>query len=261
MDTSAGISLRPSATLLCVLNGGNPAVLVRSKGHLEYRTPSTPPPPTPKQSGLSGLLRRLAGGRGSDEVDTSPFPFDQAGQILNDLLISTPPEAPHRVCIAVPAWANDSQRQKIADGARAAGWNVLGLANEPVAAAMASGLLGSGDGTVLVYDLSEDHFDVSVITIRGLEFEVLATDGLTELNTKLLPADFLAQTETPCQRALKYAGLDAAAIDAVVLAGASTREPQVVEFVTGLFGQPPLTRFDPEDIVGFGAAVRASMLV
>jgi len=42
--------------------------------------------------------------------------------------------------------------------------------------------------------------------------------------------------------------------------GEFTRERQTVEFVSELFRRPPLSRFDPEEGVGIGAAAHASIL-
>lgn len=260
MDTSAGISLRPSASLLCVLNGGDPLVVARTNGfRADTRDRFSPPPEPPKRGGLAGLLGRLTGAKPSAEPPP-PFAFDRAAELLRDLKIASASTGLHRVAIAVPSWSNDVQRQQVADGARAANWALLGLVNEPTAAAMASGALREGDGTVLVYDLAEGRFDVTLVATRGLTFEVLSTDGLTGVGAGLALPDLLAKTEAPCRRALKYAGLDAAAIDTVVLVGETARDPKTAEYVTQRFGQPPLTRFDPEEVVGFGAAVHASIL-
>lgn len=261
MDTSAGISLRPSSSQLCVLNGGDPRVIASARGFREFLQPpaSTPPDP-PRRTGLAALLGRFAGKSPSPEAPPSPFPFEHAADLLRDLMRAAPSGAPRRVAIAVPAWAHDGQRQQVADGARAAGWDYLGLVNEPTAAAMASGLLQQGDGTALVYDLAEGRFDVTIIAICGTSFEVLAADGLLKCNDNPTLSELLARTEKPCHRALAQAGCRSNALDTVVLVGETARNPQTVEFVTSLFGQPPLARFDPEEVVGFGAAVHASIL-
>lgn len=261
MDTSAGIALRPSASQLCALNGGDPRVIASARGFREFlRPPSSVPPQPPRRSGLAALFGRLTGASTSPESPPSPFPFEHVAELLRGLMHAMPSSAPRRVAIAVPAWANDVQRQQVADGAHTAGWDFLGLVNEPTAAAMASGLLQHGEGTALVYDLAEGRFDVTVVAFRGTSFEVLAADGLLKCDDNPTLPELLARTETPCHRALAQAGYRSNAIDTVVLVGETARNPQTVEFVTRLFGQPPLTRFDPEEVVGFGAAVHASIL-
>ncbi|GMV90887.1 MAG: hypothetical protein AMXMBFR82_06650 [Candidatus Hydrogenedentota bacterium] len=261
MDTSAGISLGPSATLLCVLNGGDPRVAARVHGYRDLvAAPVRPEPEPARQGGLAGLIGRFAGGKRTPESADTRFPFARAGALLRDLMAATPPGEPRRVCVAVPAWANDVQRQQVATGAREAGWELIALCNEPTAAAMASGLLRDGDGTALVYDLAADHFDVTIVAFRGIDFEVLASDGLLNQDASVPLQQRLADTTAPCKRALAYANLDAAHIDSVVLVGDATRETQTVDFVTTLFGKAPITRFDPEEVTAIGAAVHASLL-
>src|SRR5690606_27165001 len=61
--------------------------------------------------------------------------------------------------ITVPAYFTDSQRQATKDAGRIAGLEVLRIINEPTAAALAySRQLGSGEQTVLVFDLGGGTF-------------------------------------------------------------------------------------------------------
>jgi Fe-S protein assembly chaperone HscA len=83
--------------------------------------------------------------------------------------------------ITVPAWFDDAQRQATKDAAALAGLECLRILNEPTAAALAYGIDGSKDGTVLVYDLGGGTFDVSVLRIDDGVFRVLATAGDTHL--------------------------------------------------------------------------------
>ena len=86
------------------------------------------------------------------------------------------------IVVTVPAYFNDSQRRATADAAQAAGVNVLGILNEPTAAAIAYGVKNSGmDKTVLVYDLGGGTFDVTILEIKGNEYTVVASDGDTHL--------------------------------------------------------------------------------
>lgn len=261
MDTSAGISLRPSLSLLCMLSEAEPIMAASAKGYREGLPTPAPIRQAPqKRRGIAGLFGRRATEKPSYDRETSPFPFDRAGELLEALMAATPPDVPRRVCVAIPAYAHDGQRQAVADGARAAGWDLLALVNEPTAAAMASGVLRKDAGTALVYDLSEDRFDVSIAAFRGIDVEILAADGVLTTRDCHNLTELLATTEAPSLRALKYAGIDARAIDAIVLVGETTRDLQTVEFVTQLFGQPPWSRFDPEEIVGIGAAIAASII-
>jgi molecular chaperone DnaK (HSP70) len=69
------------------------------------------------------------------------------------------------------------------------------------------------------------------------------------------------RTLEPCRQALADAGLEASAIDEVVLVGGSTRIPLVRRLVGELFGRPPHTELNPEEVVALGAAVQADILV
>ena len=83
--------------------------------------------------------------------------------------------------VTVPAWFDDAQRQATKDAVQLAGLTCLRILNEPTAAALAYGLDGKQDGTVLVYDLGGGTFDVSILRIQQGVFRVLATAGDTHL--------------------------------------------------------------------------------
>ena len=68
------------------------------------------------------------------------------------------------------------------------------------------------------------------------------------------------RTLDSCRRALRGAGLGPAAVDHVVMVGGSTRVPHVRRRVGELFGRPPYTALNPEQVVALGAAVQASVL-
>ncbi|XP_055496232.1 heat shock cognate 71 kDa protein-like [Leucoraja erinacea] len=87
------------------------------------------------------------------------------------------------VVITVPAYFNDSQRQATKDAGTIAALNVMRIINEPTAAAIAYGLdkAGSGEHSVLIFDLGGGTFDVSILTIEDGIFEVKSTSGDTHL--------------------------------------------------------------------------------
>ncbi|MBK1834016.1 Hsp70 family protein [Roseibacillus ishigakijimensis] len=70
----------------------------------------------------------------------------------------------------------------------------------------------------------------------------------------------LKRTEACCRRALSDAGLFSSQIDAVVLAGGSTRVPAVRENVEAIFGRPVEEGVDPDESVGLGAAIQAGII-
>jgi len=83
--------------------------------------------------------------------------------------------------ITVPAYFNDAQRQATKDAGKIAGLNVLRIINEPTAAALAYGLDKKKNETVLVFDLGGGTFDVSILEVGDGVFEVKATNGDTHL--------------------------------------------------------------------------------
>merc|ERR1719371_70216 len=85
--------------------------------------------------------------------------------------------------ITVPAYFNDSQRASTKDAGSISGLNVLRIINEPTAAAIAYGLdkQSSSERNVLIFDLGDGTFDVSLLTIEEGIFEVKATAGDTHL--------------------------------------------------------------------------------
>ncbi|XP_035222404.1 heat shock protein 70 B2-like [Stegodyphus dumicola] len=84
--------------------------------------------------------------------------------------------------ITVPAYFNDAQRQATKDAGIIAGFEVLRILNEPIAAAIAYGLHKDieEEKTVFLLDMGSGTLDVSVLNIKqGPEFEVKATVGDT----------------------------------------------------------------------------------
>lgn len=83
--------------------------------------------------------------------------------------------------ITVPAYFNDSQRNATKAAGEIAGLKVLRIINEPTAASLAYGLDKKTDQKIAVYDLGGGTFDISVLEIGDGVFEVLATNGDTQL--------------------------------------------------------------------------------
>jgi molecular chaperone DnaK len=83
--------------------------------------------------------------------------------------------------ITVPAYFNDAQRQATKDAGKIAGLNVLRIVNEPTAAALAYGLDKKTDETIAVYDFGGGTFDISILEVGEGVVEVKATNGDTHL--------------------------------------------------------------------------------
>ncbi len=83
--------------------------------------------------------------------------------------------------ITVPAYFNDDQRQATKDAGKIAGLNVKRILNEPTAASLAYGLDKEGDHKIAVYDFGGGTFDITLMEVGDGVFEVLSTNGDTEL--------------------------------------------------------------------------------
>ena len=206
-----------------------------------------------------------------------------------------------RAVITVPAYFNDAQRAATKRAGELAGFDVERLLAEPTAAALSYGLDRLADKSkVAVYDLGGGTFDVSVLELNGGVFQVLATNGDTQLGGDDLDAaiaerfgltraeaeaakkrlseaescdlpvpkslfesicrPIIERTRKHCLRSLQDAGLKPGDLDEVILAGGATRMPLVREFVRAIFGREPNTSQHPDEAVALGAAIQAGIL-
>ncbi len=83
--------------------------------------------------------------------------------------------------ITVPAYFDNPQRDATKAAGEIAGLEVKRIINEPTAASLAYGLDKKSDEKIAVYDLGGGTFDISVLEIGDGVFEVLGTDGDTQL--------------------------------------------------------------------------------
>ncbi|HOY69120.1 MAG TPA: molecular chaperone DnaK [Candidatus Ozemobacteraceae bacterium] len=83
--------------------------------------------------------------------------------------------------ITVPAYFDDAQRQATKDAGAIAGIEVKRIINEPTAAALAYGLDKQGERKILVFDLGGGTLDVTILELGNGVFEVLSTNGDTQL--------------------------------------------------------------------------------
>ena len=220
MSKVIGIDLGTTNSVVAVMEGGEPAVIVNQEGG---RT-------TPSVVGFTKDGERLVGqvakrqgvtnpentvfsikrfmGRKHGEVspETSRVPYQVVKADNGDAWVEvrgkkySPPEISAIILqklktaaedylgekvtdavITVPAYFNDAQRQATKDAGKIAGLNVLRIVNEPTAAALAYGLDKKKDETIAVYDFGGGTFDISILEVGEGIVEVKATNGDTHL--------------------------------------------------------------------------------
>ena len=111
--------------------------------------------------------------------------------------------------LGVPANANSNQRFLTQEAAREVGFEVLGLLNEPSAAAVEYACRKGGNrknhgrGGLVVYDLGGGTFDVSLVDLGEAERSVIASDGISNLGgdnfDEILGLLALAEAGRPAQ--------------------------------------------------------------
>ena len=220
MSKIIGIDLGTSNSVVAVLEGAAPKVLVNTQG--SRLTPSVVAF-TDKGERLVGQIarhqqvtnpqntiysiKRFMGRRHSEvsqEEKIVPYKITGSADELVKVDVRgkeyTPPEISAMVLqdlkktaedylgekvteavITVPAYFNDSQRQATKDAGRIAGLDVKRIINEPTAAALAYGLEKNANQKIVVFDFGGGTFDVSILDIGDNVFEVLSTNGDTHL--------------------------------------------------------------------------------
>ena len=101
----------------------------------------------------------------------------------------------------------------------------------------------------------------------NLPYVTADASGPKHLNVKLTRAkleslveDLISKTITPCEKALKDAGLSSSDINEVILVGGQTRMPKVQEVVKSFFNKEPKKEVNPDEAVAMGAAIQAGVL-
>ena len=211
-----GIDLGTTNSVVAVMEGSSPKVLINSSG--SRLTPSVVGF-TDKGERLVGQIarhqqvtnpentvfsiKRFMGRRHnevSSEEKTVPYKITGAADELVKVEVRgkdyTPPEVSAMILqdlkktaedylgeeitkavITVPAYFNDSQRQATKDAGKIAGLEVERIINEPTAAALAYGLEKKKNEKVAIFDFGGGTFDVSILDIGDNVFEVLSTNG------------------------------------------------------------------------------------
>ncbi|WP_300458223.1 molecular chaperone DnaK [Desulfobacula sp.] len=111
------------------------------------------------------------------------------------------------------------------------------------------------------------ELSTSMETDVNLPFITADGSGPKHLNIKItraklesLVSTLLDRLITPCQTALKDAGLSAQDINEVILVGGMTRMPAVQDRVKTFFGKTPNKGVNPDEVVAIGAAVQGAVL-
>jgi len=79
--------------------------------------------------------------------------------------------------ISVPAHFDEVRRKATMDAGTMAGLNVIGIVNEPVAAALYYATTREVTGKVLVYDLGGGTFDVTILDVKGHQMDIVCSQG------------------------------------------------------------------------------------
>jgi len=128
--------------------------------------------------------------------------------------------------------ASPAVRQALRDCAEAM---KIELSERGVTRMRIEGLPPAGDGAEPVFECTRERFEELIEPLLG-------------------------RTIDACGVVLREAGLSVEQIDRVVLVGGSTRIPAVRSAVEDFFGREPYTALDPDEVVGLGAGVQASIL-
>ncbi len=220
MDKIIGIDLGTTNSVVAVMEGSSPKVLVNASG--SRLTPSVVGF-TDKGERLIGQIakhqqvtnpentvfsiKRFMGRRHSEvsseeklvpyKITGSPeqlvkvdvrgkeyTPPEISAMVLQDLKKTAEDylgEKVEQAVITVPAYFNDSQRQATKDAGKIAGLKVERIINEPTAAALAYGLEKKKEEKIAVFDFGGGTFDISILDIGEKVVEVLSTNGDTHL--------------------------------------------------------------------------------
>ncbi len=97
-----------------------------------------------------------------------------------------------------------------------------------------------------------------IMPVDGVPKHLVRT--LTRAKFEQLSDSLIKRTISPCEKALKAAGLSKSDIDEVILVGGSTRIPAIQDAVKNFFGKEPSKGVNPDEVVAVGAAIQGGVL-
>lgn len=83
--------------------------------------------------------------------------------------------------VTVPAYFDEKRRKATMDAANLAGLPILGIVNEPTAAAIFYSSIHNIDGRNLVFDLGGGTFDITIMDVSGETISVICSEGDSNL--------------------------------------------------------------------------------
>src|SRR6266508_1860287 len=220
MGKAVGIDLGTTNSVVAVMEGGKPTVVINNEG--SRLTPSVVAFTKTGERLVGQIARRQAVlnpentiysakrfigrryGEVQSEIKNVPYkvvagpndavrfeiqgkqyaPEEISAQVLRKLADDAGKYLGEKVTdavITVPAYFNDAQRTSTKDAGKIAGLNVLRIINEPTAAALAYGLDKKKEEKIAVFDLGGGTFDISILELGEGVFEVKSTNGDTFL--------------------------------------------------------------------------------
>ncbi len=197
MAIIAGIDLGTTFSALAILNKiGRPEIVPNSEG--ERITPSAVyfdedqdatvrvgieavncRQLNPERS-IRWIKRHMGDSQWRKQIDNKAWtPEEISGLILKKLKQDGEIEhsAIEDVVISVPAHFDEVRRKATMDAGKMAGLNVVGIVNEPVAAALYYATTQNISGRVLVYDLGGGTFDVTIMDVEGQTIKIICSQG------------------------------------------------------------------------------------
>ncbi|CAO3648705.1 unnamed protein product [Cunninghamella echinulata] len=107
----------------------------------------------------------------------------------------------------------------------------------------------------------------TVQTDINLPYITADATGPKHINIKLTRSKFeglvgnlVQRTVSPCEKAMKDAGIANKDVSDVILVGGMSRMPKVIETVKSVFGKEPSKSVNPDEAVAMGAAIQGGVL-